>query len=47
MSSPSESAVIKLMGYAHGFMNPEYIHLTREEAQVILQALERLADLNV
>ncbi|BEL38406.1 hypothetical protein Isolate57625_17610 [Mycobacteroides abscessus subsp. abscessus] len=35
MSDPSESAVIKLMGYAHGFMNPEYIHLTREEAQVI------------
>ncbi|MFP9166810.1 hypothetical protein ACLI1Y_15685 [Enterococcus faecalis] len=47
MSDPSESAVIKLMGYAHGFMYPDFIHLTRVEAQVILQALERLADLSV
>ncbi|WP_204250382.1 hypothetical protein [Mycobacteroides abscessus] len=47
MSDPKASAVRKLMGYANGTINPGYIHFTQEEARVVLQALERLADLNV
>ncbi|SHX89693.1 Uncharacterised protein [Mycobacteroides abscessus subsp. abscessus] len=45
--SDHASAIRKLMGYANGSYHPEYIHFTQEEAQAVLRALERLADLNV
>lgn len=47
MSDPTASALRKLIGYANGSYHPEYIHFTQEEAQVLLRALERLADLSV
>ena len=39
----ASSTARKLIGYAYGLYNPEYIHLTRGEAQSIVNALEQYA----
>ncbi len=38
------SAVRKLTGYSMGAYNPEYIHMTRQEATAIVNALTAMAD---